>query len=63
MGIFDNLREAKVYENGRKLPPGDHLVLIDKVLTNRSARYGGEQYIVEYLVIESTSAEIGGRYS
>lgn len=63
MGIFDNLKEAKVFENGRKLIPGEHLVLIDKILVNKSARYGGENYIVEFLVIESTSSEIGGRYS
>ncbi len=63
MGIFDNLKEAKVFENGRKLPAGEHVVLIDKCLTNRSARFGVDQYIVEFLVIESTTAELGGRYS
>lgn len=63
MGIFDNLKEAKVFENGRKLPPGDHTVIIDKCLTNRSARYGTDQYIVEFIVLTSTTAEVGGRYS
>jgi hypothetical protein len=63
MGIFDGLKEAKVFENGRKLPPGEHVILIDKCLTNRSARYGSDQYIVEFLVQESTTAEVGGRYS
>ena len=63
MGIFDNLKDAKVFENGRKLPPGDHDVLIDKILMGKSARYGGENYIVEFIVLRSTSAEVGGRYS
>jgi hypothetical protein len=63
MGIFDNLKEAKVFENGRKLPPGDHVVTIDKILMSKSARFGGDQYIVEFLVNQTTSAEIGGRYS
>jgi hypothetical protein len=63
MGIFSGLKEAKVFENGRKLPEGEHTVEIDKCLVQKSARHGTELYIVEYICRKSNSAEVGGRYT
>lgn len=65
MGIFSGVNEAKVFDQGRKLPPGiDHRVRIDKVLVNKSGR-GGDNFIVEYTAVSSTTqgVEIGGKYS
>lgn len=65
MGIFDGLKEAKVFENGRKLPPGDHVVKIIKCLEQRSARSGVSLYIVEYELVSTNSkdGEVGSKYS
>ncbi len=63
MGIFDNLKEAKVYDQGQKLPDGQHVVRIEKCLTRRSQQLGCDLYIVEYTAVESDSAKVGGKYS
>jgi hypothetical protein len=65
MGIFDGLKQAKVFENGRKLPPGDHVVKIEKCDEARSSRSGNGLYIVEYIAVKSNNpdVEIGAKYS
>lgn len=63
MGIFDNLKEAKVYDQGVKLPDGQHVVRIEKCLTRRSSQLGCDLYIVEYTAIQSQTATVNGKYS
>lgn len=65
MGIFDGMKDAKVFENGRKLPPGDHVVKILECLVRQSAQHGNQMFICEYELLSSTSpeAQVGGKYS
>lgn len=72
MGMFDGLKDAKVFEQGEKLPEGTHLVKIDKIESKKSNRNGAALYIVEYVCLwtdapfsEATQkgAKIGKRYS
>ena len=62
MGIFSGVKEAKTFEDGRKLPEGTHKVKITSVIQRKSGRDGGDLYIVEYTVEESATAKPGEKY-
>lgn len=72
MGMFDGLKNAKVFEQGEKLPEGTHLVKIEKVESKKSNRNGQPLYIVEYIclwtdapydAVTGKGAKLGKRYS
>lgn len=62
MGIFDNLREAKTYEDGEKGPEGDHVIRIKRCLEKMSGQMGCPLFIVEYEIVESKTAPVGKQY-
>jgi hypothetical protein len=64
MGIFSGVNEAKPSFGGNRLPVGDdHIVVIDKCLTQRSGRTGGDLFIVEFVVESSSTAKPGAKFS
>jgi hypothetical protein len=63
MSIFAGVSKAEVTERNERAPDGEHLIEIEKVLSSKSQLDGTDMYIVEYRIVESTSAQPGRKYS